>query len=146
MAELTTFVFSENIEQVPNPSGTGTSLNIINPQNVFRPMFIPGTFSFSLTFGLIDVDTTKDHIVNFKLVYDEGENESNNIVVDTNNMNIPANPTSDKKLPKEVNGIMFNLDFRNVPFRKAGKYFGIISLDGQEIAKKVLFVYPQESI
>lgn len=144
MADLTTFVFSENTNQVPNPDGNGISLNIINPQQLFRPMFIPGTFSFSVTFGLSNLDPDRDHTVNFKLVYADGE--ENDIIIDTKNINMPANPNHDKILPKEAHGVMYSLDFRNVPFRKAGKYYGIISVDGQEIDKKVLYVYPQESI
>lgn len=143
MAILTTFAFSEDANQIPNPNGQGASLNVINPQNVFRPMFIPGSFSFAVTFGIAEMDPELTQKIRFTLAHSEDPDQ---IIVDTNDINIGANPNIDRTLPKEANGIMLNMDFRNVPFKKQGKYIGKIIFNGELLEEKVVYVFPQESL
>lgn len=140
MAILSTFVFSENSNQVPNPNGQGTALHIINPQNVFRPIFVPGAFSFSLTFGIIELDTDEPHTMQFTLTY----TETNEIAIDTGEFNLPVNPNKDPRIPKNALGFMMNLDFRNVPFKHEGKYEAKLFLDKKILETKPIYVYSQE--
>ncbi|WIL46020.1 hypothetical protein QP042_21755 [Bacillus bombysepticus] len=142
MAHLSTFVFSEDSKEVLNRNGQGTSLHIINPQNVFRPMFVPGAHSFSVTLGINGLDTS--HKNSFQLII-RPEAKGSEATVNTDEIPLPPNPEGqDPILPKEAVGMMFNLDFRNVPFKIAGKYIAEIFVNGKLIEDKPLYVYPME--
>jgi|SRR5690625_1353164 len=137
---LTTFVFSEDSKDVPNPGGEGASLHIINPQNVFRPPFVPCTYSFSVTLGLIGLEDTGDHKLEFNIVSPNGD-----VVLTTGTINLHGKQTTDQSLPKEAHGLTFNLDFRNVALREEGKYTGNTLVNGVNVGTIPLWVYAGEN-
>lgn len=141
MAILSTFVLSDNSNQVLNPNGQGTTLQVVNPQNIFRPMFIPGGHSFSVTFGFLEVNPDAQHRIQFSII----SCETGEQVINIDNIEVPPNAQPDKFIPKESTGIMLNFDFRNVPFKKEGKYEVHITLDGETLDKKPFYVYKQGS-
>jgi hypothetical protein len=141
MAYLTTFVFSEDTNQ--ELVNQNKILHVINPQNVFRPQFVPSAFSFSVTFGLIDLDPDKKNTIRFTL---NAPNENEKYVVDTGNIDLDPNHAFDRRLPIEANGFMMNMDFRNVPFRIEGKYLAKVNVNGELVGEYPVFVYGQEQI
>lgn len=140
MAVLSTFVMSDDSNQVPNPNGQGSMLQVVNPQNIFRPMFVPGGHSFSVTFGFLEIDPKQKHNINFFIVSSSGET-----IVNIENIEVPPNAPRDTSIPEEATGLMLNFDLRNVPFRIEGKYEARIIFDGQLLDSKPFYVFKQES-
>ncbi|TKA02503.1 hypothetical protein FA950_20760 [Bacillus thuringiensis] len=135
MPHLSTFAISDDSSQIMTPDGP--VLQIINPQNLFRLPFIPGTFSFCVTLGILDLNPELDHTV--KLVIKSAEH-TDYIALDSNNMVVPRNPTFNKDIPMEAHGVLFNLDFRNLPFRYEGKYIAEVHVDDKLIDTKNFFM------
>ncbi|WP_028392712.1 hypothetical protein [Bacillus cihuensis] len=138
---VTTFAFSNDVKQ-QTMDGNVQSIQVIDPQNVFRPTFIPGTFSFAVTFGVLGLDPDKKNVLRFEI---KDPNEVN--VVETPHIDIPPNINFDDSiLPKESNGFIFNMDFRNIAFRLEGKYTAYIHVNHENIGGFPVLVYPQERL
>ncbi|OPA18218.1 DUF6941 family protein [Bacillus cereus] len=138
MPHLSTFAFSDDSSQVM--TSEGPVLQIINPQNLFTIPFIPGTFSFSVTLGILDLNPHKDHAV--KLVIRNAEHEEY-VVLDSKDMVVPRNPNFNSSIPEGAHGVLFNLDFRNLPFKKEGKYVAEIYVDHNKIDERNFFIVSQ---
>ena len=135
---LSTFAFSNDINQIND--GQSQVTNIINPQNLFRPTFVPGTFSFAVTFGILGMDPDKEHTLQYIMTSPNGE-----AIVQTQEVKIERNPSFDTSiLPKEANGFIFNMDFRNLAFREKGKYIAHVIVNDHEVGSIPVMVYPQE--
>lgn len=135
---VTTFAFSEDTKEIPNEHGQGSSIHIINPRNLLRLPFIPATPSFSVTVGIASVDPNLEHTFTFKIL-DPNRNE----VLRTKDYPLQRKPHPDPSLPIESNGFYFNFNLRDVPLREAGKYLGVIYVNGEMIGEYALFVYPK---
>lgn len=133
---LSSFMFSEDTQQMPSTGGV--TQTIISPQNMIRPLSIPSSYSFSVTFGVIKVKPNSEHLLQFQL-----KNPSGSIAADSNEIRLPTSPDSDKNLPPEANGLMMNFNFRNVGLREVGEYKGVVTFDGEVIGEFPLQVYPQ---
>ncbi|MDH4419971.1 hypothetical protein QEZ44_00660 [Bacillus cereus] len=141
MPYLSTFVFSEDSKQVLDSNGQGSSLHLVNPQNIFRPMFIPGTYSFSVTLGIGALDITAENTFQLVIRFDKDDSQA---VINTGEVLLPKSPQRDPIIPPEAEGIMFNMDFRNAPFKIAGKYIAEVFINKKLIDTKTLYIYPQE--
>jgi hypothetical protein len=125
MPIITTFMFCEQAELNPQTQ----KLQVISPIHVFTPAFVPGMFSFSLVFGVLGVDPKKENTFQISVV-DQKEEE---IILDTGIMHIPSNPDDKlEQLPPEMRGMMVNMDFRNVIFRKEGIYKAQIYINSEK--------------
>lgn len=138
---ISSFMFSEDTKETNLPNGGVGGVNIINPQNIIRPAFVPGSYSFSVSIGLLSVDPEREHTLQFKLISKNAEN-----VIDTGVIQLPKGIEFDNTLPKEANGFMFNMNFRNVPFRHSGTYTGSVLFDNETLGNYPLVVYPQELV
>lgn len=130
---ISTFVYSE--DSISHNTSQGQQMNIVNPQHVLRPMFVPSMFSFAVTFGIVDLDTKKEHKARY-LLWGPEEGEP---IVDSGEFNLPV-PDEPSDLPMEASGYMMNMNFRNVPFKKEGFYTSEIVFDGQELGKFPVYV------
>lgn len=132
MAKISTFIYSENTAQEMTPNGP--KLHILTPLQVFLPRFIPGTFSFSITFGILDYDLLKEHKIQIKFI-----NNKENILVDTGSITLPINSNKPKidgktvELPLDMQGSIMNMNFQNVVFREEGIYKTNIVFDNDNI-------------
>lgn len=138
---ITSFIFSEDTEQAFNPGAKGNILHIVNPLHLIRPQFIPSAYTFSITFGLKGLDPDSEHNIRFQLLTPSGSS-----AMDTNDISLPKNTGFDRNLPKDVNGLMLNLDFRNVALREIGEYKGIVFVNNEAIGNYPLDVYPEETV
>lgn len=136
---ISSFIFSDDTQQVPSHGNNGSVLHIINPQNVLRPQFIPGGHSFSVSIGVLKMDPKNSHTIEFQLISPTGQ-----IAIDTKKIEIPSNEGFDKNMPSEAGGVMINLDFRNFPFREKGEFKGLVLVDGTSIGEYPLIIFPQE--
>lgn len=135
---VSSFVFTEDMSNIPNNNGPGSSVQLINPINLIRPPFIPGTYSFCVTIGLVKLDPNREYILKFDL-----KSPDNYIVMSTGDVNVTRQPNVDTSIPPEANGVFLNLNLRNVTLMKQGEYKGIISVDGDPINEFPLYVYPK---
>lgn len=131
MPRITAFVYCENVQN--ENTQLGPKSNIISPMSVLRPMFIPGTFSFSIFISLLDVKIEESHI--FRIVFTNGIKD----IVDTKNVNIPAH-NIESDLPEFERGFMFSMDFRNVVFENEGSYTSKVYFDDMPIGEYPIYV------
>lgn len=139
--KITSFIFSEDTEQAINHGTKGNVLHIVNPLHIIRPQFIPSGYTFSVTFGVKGLDPDSEHKIRFRLLTPSGSS-----AMDTNDISLPKNTGFDRLLPLELNGLMINLDFRNVALREIGEYKGVVLVNDEVIGDYPLDVYPEESI
>ena len=55
MARLANFLYCLNAERQQDPQGKGESINAMGVLTVLVPEFIPGLFSFSIIFSVLDI-------------------------------------------------------------------------------------------
>lgn len=120
MAYISYFIYSESTqnENVAN----GSKLHIVQPMHIIIPMFIPSLFSFSVSFGVLDIKQDESHRLRYTF---KSPDNVQAILIDTGDINIPSE-YSTRELPDDMNGLMLNLDFRNIPFKTEGEYIGNI--------------------
>lgn len=136
MAYVSTFIYAESSAQEMTPEGP--KLHVISPLHVFLPRFIPGTFSFSIVFGILDYDKTISHKIQIKFIDFEGKK-----LLDTGQINLPITNTGatvnidakDIELPQDMQGSIMNISFQNVVFRKEGTYSTQIIFDDERIGE-----------
>jgi hypothetical protein len=125
MPYLSTFVYCEGITVTPQKSGQIVSLT--NPQHIFTPDYIPGQFSFGISFGILDLDVkTKEYAARYVFKGPDGK-----IIVDTQKIILSRDnvETPPFDLPNDMHGVIMNLDFRNVPLKEEGVYESEIFID-----------------
>jgi len=123
--KVSVFMYSESAQ--PEPTPQGNKLRVMNPQHILRPMFIPGQFSFAITFGILDFDVSLSHIIKYIFSSPDGT-----VLVDTaDSIQLPPidNPALND-LPTDMRGFLTSLDFKNVVFSTEGEYKSDIFFDG----------------
>lgn len=139
MPRISTFMYSERVET--NNQG---QMNIANPLLALNPMYIPGMFSFCITFGVIGFDQQMDHSLRILFLSPiEGEDP----IIDTKSLPIsPGNfPRKEIGLPPEQKGTVFNLDFRNVVFKNEGLYKTQVYFDGDLLGEYPIYARAGEN-
>lgn len=131
MARITTFVYCENVENGNTP--TGPKNNIIGPMNAIRPMFIPGTFSFSIFASILGVDLKAPHTFRIEFF------SETKAILDTGNAQLPSQ-SLEPDLPESERGFMINMDFRNVVFEKEGEYVSKVYFDDKLLGEYPIYV------
>ena len=118
------FVYSESVEHSMSP--TGAKVNVLGVLNALTPMCIPSMFSFSVTLGLIEVEMNKAHKLQLKII----DATNGEIVVDTEEIQLPIESIN-QRLPLELQGYTFSMDFRNIPINNEGIYKTYVFFDGE---------------
>lgn len=131
MAIVHTFIYCESSIMDVVPQGQQPKLHIIGPMQVILPMFIPGLFSFGVTFGLLDYNTEVTHTMRYTF---KGPGENVPSVIDTHEIPVQIQP-ADSKIPEDMRGMMMNFDFRNVVMENEGTYLSEIYFDGVKIGE-----------
>ncbi|HZJ56865.1 MAG TPA: hypothetical protein VFD89_01315 [Clostridia bacterium] len=134
MSYVSTFIYCLNTTK--EQSEAGESINALGVLTALTPDFIPGSFSFSVIFSVMDIDDRDSHEI--KLVF---SNCAGNELVNTGVINIPK--IEDKNaidLPKEVSGLIMSLDLRNVTFLKEGYYCTTVWFDGDKLGEYKIYV------
>jgi hypothetical protein len=129
MPYLSTFVYCEGINVTPQSNGQIVSLT--NPQHVFAPAFVPGQFSFGVSFGILELDVeNQEHIARYVFKDPKGKT-----VIDTQDVKLSKDniPPGSFEFPEDMRGIIMNMDFRNIPFKEVGAYKSEVFVDGVSI-------------
>lgn len=138
MADLTNFIYCINAERIPSKNGKTDSVNAIGVLSSLTPEFVPGTFSFSIIFSVLDIDISGNNTVQITF-FREGEQEN---LVDSGVITIPPlSPDSDDiQLPPKYQGLNMSMDFRNVIFEQEGLYNTKVIFNDQVLAIKPIYV------
>lgn len=123
MPSIATFVYSENTQNQDN------KLCIVGPLVVFKPPVIPSMYSFSMTFGIIDMDIKIDHTIQIVFV-----DPDNSIVFDTKVINMPR---QSEEIGNNNSDVIASVDCRNALLKLEGTYTSKVFLDGE-----LMGIYP----
>lgn len=123
MAYISTFVYCENIQNEPSPNGS--KLHVIGPMQIMTPAFIPSMFSFSVVFGILDIQLNKPHTLRYIFKGPKAEEQP---IIDSGDIVLPIQENN-AELPDEMKGFMMNMDFRNIPLQYEGEYTSEIYFD-----------------
>lgn len=136
MARLTNFIYCFNAERVPSTDGKGESINAIGVLSALLPEFLPGMFSFSVIFSILDIDVSGNN--NIQIIFSKEENRTP--LVDSGIVALPSIVDEDIKLPNEYKGLNMSMDFRNVIFETEGVYHTEVFFNGELLAKNPIYV------
>lgn len=127
MPYISTFIYCENIQNENTPNGP--KMHIIEPMHIMTPAFIPSMFSFCIVFGILNIQLDRRHILRYVF---KGAETDQPPIIDTGEIVLPI---QEKKgnLPDDMNGIMMNMDFRNIPLQYEGSYNSEIFVDGTSL-------------
>lgn len=123
----TQIVLSNQIEAMPISEGVSAN-KLINPTLAFAVPATPNNLSFSVTVLTKDMSFEEETVVSFN-VLDSEDNIINQIQAP-----LPVEQVRANRNP--LNTFNFNLDFRNVLFRKAGDHFISFELNGNEVERQ----------
>lgn len=137
MAKLTNFIYCLNAERTSVNDGNGESVNAIGVLSALTPEFVPGTFSFSIIFSVLDIDISGNNTI--RIVFSKkGEDKA---LVNSGIINIPPMPdTKEIDLPSEYKGLNMSMDFRNVIFETEGIYSTEVFFNNQLLAENPIYV------
>ncbi|MEG6615410.1 hypothetical protein V6C27_03060 [Peptococcaceae bacterium 1198_IL3148] len=138
MPRIATFIYSEDSLSEPTPQGQ--RMNVVNPQLVFRPLFIPSLFSFAITFGISGMDTTQENKI--QLLF---RNPDDSEILINTDFTMPKSD-DDSELPIEVRGAMVNMNLRNVPFKSEGTYSTEVIVNGDSLGRFPIYVKGKEQV
>ena len=136
MAKLVSFVYCMNAIKEPEPSN---ALNAINVVSSLRPDYIPGGFSFSVVFSILDIKLdSPSNAIRVRFL----NKENDEVVADSGTILLPAQSLSeeDQLLPQQYRGFNMSLDFRNIIFKQSGLYATEIVFNGESLGTQDIFV------
>jgi len=136
LPKVSTFIYSEDASQVPDNVGREPKLVLVNPRNVFVPAYVPGMFSFAVTFGIVDLNMDTDHKLRYVF---KGPSGSEKLLLDTGDISVPPN-SGDAELPATYRGFMFTLNARNIEFASEGEYVSEVYIDSNKIGYFPVYV------
>ena len=137
MAKLTNFIYCINAERGPASNGNGGGINAIGVVSALIPEFIPGTFSFSIIFSVLDVNINDNNTI--QITFSKDGEEKN--LVDSGVITIPPSQEENEVLlPDEYKGLNMSMDLRNVVFETEGLYKTTICFNGQFLPDNCIYV------
>ena len=135
MSEISMFMLFDSITITPQGP------QLISPQAILRPTFIPGNFSFALALSIAGVKTSIAHTFYFYIQNPKGET-----IHEAPMQNLPLDPSASKSnIPEKDQGFVIAIDIRNLPITEEGEYQFFISIDNTDILSKTFSVYRKES-
>ena len=128
MAEIKNFIYCLNVNTVDGRT------DVVGVLNAMTPEYIPGLFSFSISFVLLNISEGEHSlIVKFK-------NSDNEVIAGIDNAMIVYKKDENSNLPDEQMGINVAAGLQNVDFKKSGMYSTEILLDGISVGEYFIFV------
>lgn len=135
MARLGNFIYCLNAERVPAVNGKGDTINAMGVLSALTLEFMPGTFSFSIIFSVLDADASQRNEI--QIVF----SKKDTVLIDSGVISIPPIESTDNyDLPKEYKGLNMSMDFRNVIFKEEGLYQTKVVFNNQEVGINEIYV------
>lgn len=128
MAKIENFIYCLNINTEDGRT------DIVGVLNSITPEYIPGLFSFSISFALVDIEEGEHKLdVKFK-------DPDKNVIAGIDNAPIIYKKDENSNLPDAQMGINVAAGMQNVDFKKSGLYSTEVILDGTSIGEYHIFV------
>ncbi len=134
MPELTMFTVCESVGNVSPQPGVNIP-QLMGPQTVLRPMFIPGSFSFGVSAGVIGINLKQSNSVKFTIKTPTGQ-----IVQASENAVFPP-IFEDDSLPQEYQGFMLTLDVRNMVVEEQGNYSFELFINDESVGSRAIPIF-----
>lgn len=135
MARLGNFIYCLNAERVPAVNGKGDTINAMGVLSALTLEFMPGTFSFSIIFSVLDADASQRNEI--QIIF----SKKDTVLIDSGVISIPPIESTDNyDLPKEYKGLNMSMDFRNVIFKEEGLYQTKVVFNNQEVGINEIYV------
>lgn len=137
MAKLSSFIYCLNAERVRTVDGKGELINAMGVLSAITPEFVPGTFSFSIIFSIINVDIKKNNSI--QIIFLDNDNKE---IINSNVISLPPAEVEDDavSIPDEYKGLNMSMDMRNVVLEKEGLYHTKIIFNGEPIGTNEIYV------
>lgn len=126
--KLVSFVYCDEVKAEDNGINS-----ILNPLLMFNPIATPSNYSFTISFGVYDLEKEIENILNISFV------DPNKNVISEQNMNLPVLPRELIEARKPI-GIQFNVGFRNVVLSCEGEYRTIIKINDTVLGEFPIYV------
>lgn len=124
MAKLKNFLYCLNVDTT-----TEGRTDIIGLMTAIAPEYIPGLFSFSISFTLLNL-TEGEHRITIKFINPEKET-----IALIDNVKVDYKKDVNSNLPEEHIGINVAAGLQNVDFKKSGLYSTQVLLDGNDMGE-----------
>ena len=139
MAKISSFIICDTIVNLMTPQGDSVP-QLVSPQPVLRPPFIPGSFSFGISIGVIDVEFQEVNTIKVIIVSPKGEETYN-----SGEINLESIP-QDELLPKEYQGFILSIDVRNMIIDQDGVYSVEIFVNNESVGRREIPVFRKGDI
>ena len=116
-----------------NVNTTDGRTDIIGLMTAMSPEYIPGLFSFSVNFTLLDLTEGEHRItINFK-------NPEKETITTIDNVKLEYKKDENSNLPDEHMGVNVAAGLQNVDFKQSGNYSTQVILDGKDMGEFEVF-------
>lgn len=137
MAKLTNFIYCLNAERVPASDGKGENINAVGIMSALTPEYVPGAFSFSIIFSILDINFSENNMI--QIIFSKDGEE--NCLVDSGIITLQPQLYVDKVgLPNEYKGLNLSMDFRNVIFEAEGLYKTSVCFNNELLTEQPIYV------
>lgn len=127
MAIIQDFLYCLNINTVDGRT------DIVGLLSAMEPEYIPGLFSFSINFTILDLEEG-EHFITVKF-----KNPDREIITSINDVKVEYKKDANSNLPKEYRGVNVAAGLQNVDFKKSGVYSTQIILDDVDMGEFEIF-------
>ena len=132
MARLISFMISDSAQ---NLSGVQ---HIIAPTVALRPQFIPGNFSFAVSFGVTGINLNDTNTMKIQI-----KKPSGTVIQELSDSSLPVIQEKDT-LPAEYQGFIGGLEFRNVVIDEEGCYEFVLYINGELVGKRPIPIFKRK--
>lgn len=139
MATIRNFLYcvaakTENIKE-----GESQKIVIDGLLNALTPDFIPGNYSFSIVFSVLNLNDSDEHTVRLSFTDEEKE-----MLLETEETKLKGGLENKNNIPNEFLGYNVCVDMRNVLFKHEGLYSTKVFVDGEEEGEYTIYVKGKE--
>ena len=132
MANLISFMVSDSAQNI---SGVQ---HIVAPTVALRPQFIPGTFSFAVSFGVSGINLNENNTMKIQIKKPSGA-----VIQELPDSPLPVIKEIDT-LPAEYQGFIGGLEFRNVVIDEEGCYEFEVYVNGELIGRRPIPIFKRK--
>ena len=126
MAYISSFTYCDNIQTEMTPQGPRNQ--IVNPIQILAPVAVPGNYSFAIACNIAGFDIEVENTIRIQFGLSSEE-----VIYDTGEIKFQV-PKEQIKADKP--GVMqFNLDMRNLIFKKTGTYITKVFVNTEQIGE-----------